>query len=349
VDLHVLRDQLPDALRIMADVVVRPDFPESELQRIREERLVELTRARDEPRAIAGNAFTALVYGAEHPYGRLPNLEATRGIDGAALDSFHGRFYRPDGSTLIVVGDVDPAELHPLVERAFGGWTGTAAKAASLPAARQIPATTLYLIDKPGAAQSEIRVGHPGVERAHPDFFPLLVLNTVLGGSFTSRLNMNLRETHGFAYGAGSSFSMRRAAGPFTASSAVFTAKTDSAVVEFFNELNRIRTEPVSADELQRAKNFVALGLPRRFETTAGVASQLADLEIYGLQLEFYNSYVQRIMAVTPEDIRRVANSYLRPDQAVVVVVGDLETIEPGLRALQLGPLEIRQTNEFVR
>src|SRR5690606_38240445 len=162
----------------------------------------------------------------------------------------------------------DPAALHPVVEAAFGAWRGTADEAPAVAPPTQTGATRIYVVDKPGAAQSEIRVGHPGVARDNPDYFPLLVLNTLLGGSFTSRLNTNLREQHGFAYGAGSTFSMRRGAGPFLASSAVFSAKTDSAVVEFFHELRRIRDESVPPAELERARRYVALALPRRFETT---------------------------------------------------------------------------------
>src|SRR5690606_20181225 len=141
--------------------------------------------------------------------------------------------------TLILVGDVDAAELHPVVEEAFGGWSGESPGEVRVEDAASPEGTRIYLIDKPGAAQSEIRIGHPAVRRDDPDYFPILVLNTILGGSFTSRLNTNLRETHGYSYGAGSSFAMRRGQGPFLASSAVFTAKTDSAVVEFFHELRR--------------------------------------------------------------------------------------------------------------
>ena len=224
---------------------------------------------------------------------------------------------------------------------------GRAARPA-LPALAAPERTTVYLVDKPGSAQSEIRVGHPGVARDNPDFFPLVVLNTILGGSFTSRLNSNLREEHGYSYGAGSAFTMRRGAGAFLASSAVFTAKTDSAVLEFFRELNRIRDEAVPAAELERARRYVALGLPRRFETSEDVASQLAELETAGVPLDFYNSYVPRVLAVSAADVQRVAREYLHPDHAVVVVVGDAGRIAPGLRALGIGPLELRETKEFV-
>jgi predicted Zn-dependent peptidase len=235
------------------------------------------------------------------------------------------------------------------VQQAFGPWTPGSAPAQPAVGAPTIERATLYLIDKPGAAQSEIRIGHPGVSRNDPDYFPLVVLNTLLGGSFTSRLNMNLRETHGYAYGASSSFSMRRGPGPFTASSAVVTAKSDSAVIEFFKELKRIREEAVPSDELQRAKNYVALGLPREFETVGSVASALANLTVHGLRTDFYDSYVRNVLAVSAQDVQRVAQKHVRPDAAVVVVVGDRKTIEPGLRALGIAPIVIREAGDFVR
>jgi zinc protease len=348
VNMQVLRARLPEALSLMADVAFRPDFPEAEVSRVREERLTELNRGRDEARVIAANAFTSLLYGSDHPYGRLTTTEGTRRIDRAALVDFHRSYYRPGGATLLLVGDVDES-LHPLVEQAFGGWAAGSAPALRVPPRPDAAATRIFLIDRPAAAQSEIRIGHPAVARDNPDFFPLQVLNTLLGGSFTSRLNQNLRETHGYTYGAGSSFSMRRGAGPFMASSAVVTAKTDSAVIEFFNELNRIRDVAVPADELERAKQFVALGLPQSFETTGQVASRLAELRLYDLPMDYYNTYVQRVMAVTAEDVRRVANEYIRPDRSAIVVVGDRATIEAGLRALPVGEVELREIGEFVR
>lgn len=349
-NLYVLRENFPRALQLMADVVTRPDFPQREVDRLRDERLTALARARDEATTIANNAFASLVYGAAHPYGRFPAAESTRGLDRAQVQAFHAARYRPENSTLILVGDVDPAVMQPMIAQAFGGWTaqGAAAQMGEPPRAPAVAGTTVYLIDKPGAAQSEIRIGHPGVARSNPDYYPLLVMNTMLGGTFTSRLNTNLRETHGWAYGARSSFQMLRGEGPFTAASAVQTNATDSALVEFFKEINRIRTEPATAEELQKIKNFVALRLPDQLETTRDVAGQLASLETYGLDASFYDDYVQRVMAVTAEDLRRVANQYIRPENSVVVIVGDRSVIEAGVRAANVGPVQIRDVNEFV-
>ncbi|MBW3628862.1 MAG: insulinase family protein [Gemmatimonadetes bacterium] len=349
VDLNVLRDRFPQALALMADVVARPDFPQAEIVRVRDERITQLTSARDVAGTIAGNAFSALVFGPAHPYGRLPAVESTRRIARNPVKAFHDAHYRPAGSTLILVGDVDPEQLHPLVERALGAWAGSANQATP-PAAAALPAATrIVVIDKPAAPQSEIRIGHRGVARSHPDYFPLIVMNTILGGSFTSRLNTNLREVHGFSYGVSSSFGMRRGPGPFLAGGAVVTAKTDSAVAEFLREIRRMRDEPVPTEELQKAKNNLALGLPADFETSADVARQLAQIEIYGLPADFYNQYVPRVLAVTAADVQRVAREYLQPERSVVVVVGDRRQLLPGLRALNVGSVESRESSEFVR
>lgn len=349
--LYVLRENFPRAVQLMADVVIRPDFPEREVNRLRDERLTALARARDEATTIAGNAFASLVFGSQHPYGRYPVAESTQGLDRARVQAFHASRFRPENSTLVLVGDVDPAAMQPIIVQAFGRWTaqGEAVRIGEPPVAPTIGSTTVYLIDKPGAAQSEIRIGHPGVARTSPDYYPLLVMNTMLGGTFTSRLNTNLRETHGWAYGARSSFAMLRGAGAFTAAAGVQTNATDSALVEFFREINRIRTEPVSAEELQKIKNFVALRLPDQLETTSAVAAQLGNLETFGLDASFYDDYVQRVMAVTAEDLQRVANQYVRPGNAVVVVVGDRSVVEAGIRAANVGPVEIRDVTEFVR
>ena len=348
--LIVLKKNLPRALQLMGDIVIRPDFPEAEVARLREERLTNLRRSVDQPTTIAANAFGALVYGETHPYGRFATMEATQRTDRAAMAAFHRTFYQPRGATLLLAGDVNPAEVHPLVERVFGGWTGSGSvPAATVPQPPQPQARTIYLIDKPGAPQSQVRIGHPSVARNNPDYFPLIVMNTILGGQFGSRLNLNLRETHGYTYGIGSGLGMRRSAGAFSTGAGIVTAKTDSALVEIFKEIERMRTEPVGTDELERAKRGLANSLPAQLETAPNLAFQLADLVTNGVGTDFYSTYVSRIMAVTAADVQRVARQYLHPDRAVVVVVGDKATIEAGVRATNLGPVVLREASEFAR
>ena len=209
-----------------------------------------------------------------------------------------------------------------------------------MPAARQV-----YLIDKPGAPQSQVRIGWVGVARSTPDFFPIQVLNTVLGGAFSSRLNLNLREKNGYTYGASSQFDMRTAAGPFVAAAGIQTDKTADALKEFFNELNGI-LQPVPADELTRAKHYVSLRFPSGFETTGDISARLEQALVYHLPDDYYSKYVQNIEAVTAADVQRVAQKYIQPGRVAVVIAGDRTAIEPGIRALNLGPIKVMTVDD---
>jgi predicted Zn-dependent peptidase len=345
VALHVPKRQLGAALDLMADVVLRPVFADSEITRQRDLRRTQILQQRDQPVAMAGLAFPAIVFGAQHPYGRPMNgTEASTALlNRDRVNQFYQTCYRPGAAKLLVVGDITLAEAQQLIAARFGGWErGPAPPTAPAAAAAAPAARTIYLVDKPGAAQSVIRIGNVGVPRSTADFFPLQVLNTILGGSFTSRLNQNLRETHGYTYGANSQFVMRRMAGPFQAGASVQSAKTDSSLIEFMRELRRIRDEAVPQAELDKAKAYITLGLPGDFETTSGAAGQFRALLEFGLPLDYYNSYVQHINAVTAADVRRVARQYIDLDHFVLVVVGDRSQVEAGIRALNEGPISLR-------
>jgi predicted Zn-dependent peptidase len=351
VDLQVPVARLPDALAVMADVVARPTFPDSELKRLRDERLASLLQAQDDPEQLIAFAFPRIVYGPTHRYGTDPigTTAALNNITTADLKAFHAAEYRPSNAALVVAGDVTADRVMPMLETALGSWKGAAApQPPAIPNAPQLTARHVYLIDKPEAAQSQIRIGWIGVPRSTPDFFALRVLNTILGGAFTSRLNANLREEHGYAYGAGSSFDMRLGAGPFYAAAGVQTDKTAEALTEFFKELTRIH-EPVGADELEKAKNYVALLLPRNFETERGAAGALAQTFVYSLPADYFQTYADRIRAVTSADVKRAADTYIQPDKFAVVIVGDRKTIEPGIKALNLGPLTIIDPAEVMK
>jgi len=293
-------------------------------------------------------AFPRLVFGAKHRYGtaEMGTAASLKAITAADLKAFHAAQYRPANATLVVAGDVAADAIVPQLEKALAGWTGApGAKPATAGEAAQLTSRKVFLIDKPGAAQSQIRIGRIGVPRSTADYFPIQVLNTVLGGSFTSRLNNNLREVHGYAYGAGSGFDMRGGAGPFSASAGVQTDKTSEALKEFFNELNAI-LKPVPADELTRAKNYVSLRYPSAFETTGDISRRLEDALVYKLPDDYFSKYVQNIQAVTAADVQRVAQKYIKPDHLAVVVVGDLKVIEPGIRALNLCPIKTMTIDE---
>ena len=334
--------KLAEALPLMSDIALRPSFPVSELDRLRKERLTGLLQARDNAGALIQLAFPRIVFGPTHRYGTSANgLPAT--IEALTVDdlkTFYRSHFRPDNATLLVVGDLTPATALPMLERAFGNWKadGMAPLVADVPNAPQLTKRQVYLVDKPEAAQSQIRIGWVGVSRSTPDYAVLEVLNTVLGGSFTSRLNQNLREKNGYAYGASSGFDMRLSAGPFLAAAGVQTDKTADALKEFFNELNGILT-PVPPDELAKARNYVALGFPGEFETTSDMARKLEELVIYNLPDTTFSDFVPSVTAVTAADLQRAAARFVQPERMAVVVVGDLKLIEGPIRALNLGPI----------
>jgi zinc protease len=348
VRLHVPVARLAAALPIMADVALKPTFPRDELDRQRQQRLTSLLQGRDDPATIAAVAFSRVLYGKGHRYGtpQMGTAETIKTFTSEDLRGFYSSVYRPDNATLLAVGDFDAAALVPLLEKQFGSWKAAGNGAAEkLPVAEPPSAVQVFLVDKPGAPQSQIRIGSIGVPRSTADYFPITVMNTILGGSFTSRLNNNLREVHGYAYGAGSGFDMRAGAGPFAASAGVQTDKTTEALKEFFNELNGI-LKPVPADELARAKNYVSLRFPSSFETTGDISRRLEDALVYHLPDDYFAKYVQNIQAVTAADVQRVAQKYIQPGRMVVVVVGDLKTIEPGIRGLNLGPVKTLSIDE---
>jgi predicted Zn-dependent peptidase len=352
VRMSVPVSKLADALGVMADVALRPTFPANELERLRKERLTALLQARDNPGALIQLAFPRVLYGPTHRYGTSANglPPAIESMSVADLQSFYRAHYRPDNGTLVVVGDVSPTVVLPLLEKTFGAWKaeGIAPLVAGVANAPQLKSRQVYIVDKPEAAQSQIRIGWIGVPRSTPDYAALQVLNTILGGSFTSRLNQNLREKNGYAYGASSGFDMRQSAGPFFAGANVQTDKTGDALKEFFVELNGI-LGPVPAEELTKAKNYVALGFPGEFETTGDLARKLEELVVYNLPESTFTDFVAAVSKVTSGDLQRVAARYIQPDKMAVVVVGDRREIENTIRELNLGPLNFVPVDELFR
>jgi predicted Zn-dependent peptidase len=342
--LHIPKRRLAAGLDLLADVVLRPTFPDSEVARQRDLRLTGILQLRDNPTAQAPLAWNAIVYGADHPYAWPQNgTEASsRALTRDAVQGFYDTYFRPNNARILLVGDITLAEARGLVQDRFGAWTRGDVPALTSADAPAPASRTFYLVDKPGAAQSVIRIGHIGITRDHPDYYAIQVLNTILGGSFTSRLNQNLRETHAYTYGAGSSFQARRLPGPFIAQASVVTAKTDSSLIEFFRELRRIRDSVVPGEELAKAKAYLTLGLPGDFETTQGTAGRLGELWQSDLPLTWYGDYARRINAVTAADVQRVARRHIRPDEFAVVVVGDRAQIEDAIRGLNEGAISLR-------
>ena len=350
VRLHVPVSRLADALPIMADVALRPTFPNDELERARQQRLTNLLQARDDPATIGALAFSRVLYGSGHRYGTamMGTAQTIGAFTSEDVRAFYLATYRPANATLLVAGDVAADKVLPLLEASFGGWkpSGSAPAHVTLPSPPDRTRREVYLVDKPGAPQSQIRIGSVGVARSTPDYFPLQVTNAILGGSFSSRLNLNLREEHGYTYGASSVFDMRISAGPFAAAAAVQTDKTSEALKEFFNELNGI-LKPAPAEEVKRASSYVALKFPSTFETTGDLSRRLEELLVYRLPDDYFSRYVQNIEVIGVADVEQVARKYIRPDRFAVVIVGDQKTIEPGIRALNLGPVNIMTVDQI--
>jgi zinc protease len=346
-NLLTLSKHLDRALEIYADVVTNPSFPESELELQRKSRLANLMQRRDDANAIAGVVYSSLLYGRNHPYGHpaIGDEQSLRAITNSDITRFYETYYRPNNAALIVTGDVTPATLLPKLERAFANWKRGEVPAVNIELPPMRDKATLYIVDKPGAAQSVITIGQVGQSRSTPDYFPLIVMNTMLGGQFTSRVNMNLREEKGYTYGARTAFDYRRSAGPFMATAGVQTAVTKESVFEFMKELRGIRGErPVTAAELEFSKQAIIRGFPRTFETPEQMANRLTDIVLYNLPDDYFNNYITRVRAVSVADVNRVANRYLDPSKMAILVVGDRKVIEPGLRSLT----DVGQTITFV-
>lgn len=342
VSLHTPLSKMDQAIPLMADIAVRPTFPSDELERKRKDRLTALMQWHDEPRAIASILFNRTLFGTQHPYGipTLGNEQSIRSFKAEDLKNFHSSYFHAGNATLIIVGDVTSTTLLPMLEAAFGKWQKKPIEKTNWQTVKQVDERKILLVDKPGAAQSEVRIGRIGVERMTEDYFPLIVMNTILGGSFSSRLNQNLREQHGYSYGAASAFEFRPTPGPFLASSSIQTGVTDKALTEFMKELNGI-LQPVTDEELARAKNYLALGYPDNFQSVSQIAGQLTELAVYGLPDEYFNKYIERVLAVTKTDVERVAKKYLNPEKIAIIIVGDRKTIEKGVSDLKLGAMEI--------
>lgn len=341
VRLRVPVARLADALPLMADVALRPDFPGSELARLRKEALTDLLQARDVPGRIASRALAQAVFGTTHRYGRPEGGDAASlaALTVADLRAFHGARYVPSAATLVVAGDVT-RDVLPQLETAFGAWRAAAAPAPAptVAAPAALRGRTVWLVDKPGAAQSAIRVGAVGPSWSAPGYPAAEVMNTLLGGSFTSRLNDNLREQHGYSYGAGSRILRYRTGGLFLALSDVQTDKTAPAVGEFVKELERIRT-PATPVEVERARSYAALGYAGDFETTAQVSRKVADGAIYDLPEGFFEEFAPRALATDAPALQAAARAVVDPARMAFVVVGDRTTVEAPLRTLGLGPL----------
>jgi predicted Zn-dependent peptidase len=346
VTTKVLAADLDKGLELLSDVVLNPTFPDAEVERLRARRLASLAQEKNSPGAMASNALAAALYGRAHPYGNsLSGREDdAKKLKRADLLRLYQRLFTPQNAAIVVAGDVTKATLAPKLEAKLAPWRRGPAVVGKVPAvpARSADAPRVVIVDRPGAPQSQVLVAEPGVPFSNKDRDAIFVMNAILGGMFSSRVNLNLREKHAYTYGARSRFSMRHGPGPFTAGGAMVADKTRESVKELLFEIERIRSEDVSPEELSDAKENLRLAMPGRFETVSDVTGALADLVVYDLPLDEYATRPARIAAVTAADVKRVASTYLHPSSMVVIVVGDRAKVEPELEILRLGKIEVR-------
>jgi predicted Zn-dependent peptidase len=341
----VLSSQLDLALDLVSDIAQNPSFPPAEIDRLKARWLAGLQAERTSPVTVSSNAVAAALYGRAHPYGHslFGTVNDAKSITRDEIARAYAAELAPSNVTLVVAGDVTRAKLAAKLETTFGAWKeskGPRAAKRAIPAPNGL-ASRIVIVDSPGATQSQIAVADVGTPFGAPDRDALSVMNAILGGMFSSRINLNLREMHAYTYDARSRFSPRHGAGPFTAGGAIARDATADAVREILREVDGVRTKDVTPEELADAKEHIDLGLPARFESVNDVTSALADLAVYARPLDEYAALPARVAAIGAADVRKAAETRLRPTKMRVVVVGDRATIEPSLRDLKLGPISV--------
>ncbi|WP_437648745.1 M16 family metallopeptidase [Sorangium sp. So ce362] len=342
-----------EMLTLLGDAYMNPAFAPAEIERERSRRITQLAEMNDRPASLLSITQGLVLYPEGHPYSTplLGTEAALKKITAGVLARFHAAQFRPELTTVAIAGNITKADAVKEVERVFGAWKGPIG-APPVPAKAELPAEPpaiaagaprIVLVDRPGLTQSTVTVTLPGVPRATKDYDALLVMNTLLGGQFSSRLNLNLREKHAYTYGARSGFDMRHGAGPFSAGGAIVRENTGPAVKEILAELERMRREPVTIEELADAKANLIRQLPARFETAGATASTVASLAVYDLPLDEFGTRPARLQRITPADVQRVAQKYLVPEQLRVVLVGDAGALGEQLPALQLGEVTVQK------
>jgi zinc protease len=344
--LTSLRSTFAQAFDVLADVVQHPAFPTAEVERQRASRVAELVQQRDEPELVAGVAAAGALYGPGNPfgYGKLGTEQSIRATTRDDLADFWRDHYVPANAALVVSGDISLDELKALAQSRFGAWPKAEAPGdePGKPAPTQ---ARLVMVDKPGAAQTALRVTSIAAVRKTPDYPALEVMNAALGGLFSSRINNNLREQKGYSYGMFSHFRYDRVPGPFAISGSVRTDVTGPSVAEIFKEVRAMREQPIKADELVSARDSQVLSLPALFETNETIGATLSELFVFDLPADYYQRLPAQFAAVTARQVQEVARKYLVPERMVVVAVGDRAKIAPQLGALKLGPTELRDSD----
>ncbi len=347
--ITVLTNNASGGLNLLSDVLEHPAFRTDDLERRRKQRLVRIGQETDNVQQIAFRVGPKLVFG-DQPYGAAATgtTESIRSLQAADVAAFYKRHYGPQDAALVLAGDVTQAQARQLAVKYFGSWSGTASTAVTLPPAPAAQSTRIVIVDKPGAPQTALFAFGLGVPANSPETPVIRIANYTLGGSFASRINMNLREQHGYTYGAQSSYQGFRAGGEFFAGGLVRTDITASAAKELMSEIRNFPSHPPTAEELSAAKTASIQSLPGTFETTGATAGAVGSLFLYNRPLDYYAALPAMYSAVTSDDVARITKADLHPDQLVIVAAGDRSKIEPGLKDAGLGPVEVRDINGTV-
>ncbi|HEX4469857.1 MAG TPA: pitrilysin family protein [Gemmatimonadaceae bacterium] len=343
VTVTTLTERLRDSFELLGEVLRAPAFNEREVERLKNERLAELLQLRAEPRGLADEMFSRFLYESSSRYARADGGDevSVRSLTRDAVVAFYGKRYSPNGMTMVIAGDVQPREVERLAGEVLGDWRGSVVVAPSVSDEAARRSRAVHIVSKSDAPQSELRIGHVGLPRRHPDYFPAMIMNAVLGGLFSSRINLNLREAHGYTYGASSYFDWRRQRGPWVVATAVASEVTHSAAQEVLREIERVRTSPITPDELSLATSYLDGVFPIRFETTSAIAGALTTLVVYDLPDDWYDEYRERVRAVTTGDVLTAAERHLHPEALQMVVVGNAAAVRDHIEAMDFGPLKV--------
>jgi zinc protease len=344
--ITVLTNNTDRGMDLLADVVEHPAFRQEDVDRRKKQRLVRIAQETDAVQAMAQRVGPKLMFG-DSPYGQSASgtRESVEPLTRDDLMGFYKSHYGPADSALVLAGDITPAEARQVAEQYFGKWAGTASEAVTLPLAPEMQTTHVVIVDKPGAPQTMLMAFGLGLPANSPELPTLQVMNYTLGGSFASRINMNLREVHGYTYGASSRFAGYRAGGEFMAGGLVRTDVTAPAAKELMKEITQFPSNPSTEAELNASKDALVQSLPGQFETTFAATAAMQSIFLYDRSLDYYATLPDRYRAVTAEDVARIAKEDLHPNALVIVAAGDRAKIEPSLKDAGLGPVEVRDIN----
>ena len=336
-------DKFAPTLEIMADMLLNSTFPAESLERLRQQRLVQLAQANAQPGVIGDRVFSRVLYGKDHPFAYDANEITIKAVTRDDVVAFHKAYFQPGRAIITVVGDVNSAAVKSTIEKALAGWPAGGEKPSfTYPPTPPARPTTIYLVDRPGSKQSSFSIGLPGPPRSTPDYVALQVMNFILGGHFQSRLNANIREEKGYSYGVGSGFSFGRGPGPFSTGGDIVSDKTDVALIEFMKELRGIHGgRPITDDEMVQAKDSLIQRLPNQFASVSAIGSSITSLYLNDLPVDYYQTFPKLVSAVTKDDVLRVAKKYVDLEHLNIVIVGDRKSIEEPLKKTGIAPIVI--------